>query len=179
MIGVDDRQEAGGCRHVEFAWCRACGSGRVDEVAAKPIQGRLAVFDGCLPVGQRHGHGQLQQVAAGLSELGSFGVLGAQKSQRAQAILFRTTGADDRVRWSPLACGVLISNSALMLLPLGQTQTEQIEAVRIADPMCHHGSEDLAGGDVAIWEATEVDVVLALMQDLPDSKGFGWLGVTS
>ncbi|MCX4404621.1 MULTISPECIES: hypothetical protein [unclassified Streptomyces] len=66
-----------------------------------------------------------------------------------------------------------------MLLPLAHTQTELIEVVRITDPMRHLSSEDLAGDDVAIWEATEADEVLALMKDLPSSEGCGLLGVTS
>ncbi|MCX5096469.1 hypothetical protein OOK36_48630 [Streptomyces sp. NBC_00365] len=66
-----------------------------------------------------------------------------------------------------------------MLLPLAHTKTELIEVVRITDPMRPLSSEDLAGDDVAIWEATEADEVLALTKDLPGSEGCGLLGVTS
>ncbi len=66
-----------------------------------------------------------------------------------------------------------------MLLPLAHTKTELIEVVRITDPMRHLSSEDLVGDDVAIWEGTLTDEVLALMKDLPGSETYrcfipGW-----
>ena len=66
-----------------------------------------------------------------------------------------------------------------MLLPLAHTKTELIEVVRITDPMRHLSSEDLVGDDVAIWEGTLTDEVLALMKDLPGSESYrcfipGW-----
>ncbi|MFE9610178.1 hypothetical protein [Streptomyces sp. NPDC006012] len=49
-------------------------------------------------------------------------------------------------------------------------KAELIEVVRIAGPAPHCGTEVLAGDDVALWGAAQVDRVLALIGDIPGSE---------
>ncbi|MER8062743.1 MULTISPECIES: hypothetical protein [unclassified Streptomyces] len=54
-----------------------------------------------------------------------------------------------------------------MMLPPVQEKTELIEVVRITDPTRRLDASNLAGDDVAIWGATQVSDVLALISAAP------------